>query len=138
MQKQRLFERWTQIPNEEYNANQEQEKAQLVRSVAHHICQLLNTTQGTVLIDKEYGVPSFSSLAKNLSNKQREELQESIYQSIQRYETRLEILEIQWGKVSKKELSVDLNILARQVGDTEEIEIPLSFYPDGVVKSYLN
>lgn len=138
MQKIRLFERWVQPPNDEYQTNQEQEKAQLIRSIAHHICQLLNTTQGTVLIDKEYGVPSFSSLAKNLSSKQQAELQDSIYQVIQRYETRLEVLKIVWEKNPKKGLSMDMNILARQVGETEEIEIPLSFHPDGVVKSYLN
>lgn len=61
----------------------------LIRSILDHLHRILNTRQGSVPIDANFGVPDFTNLAGTFSAGTTDQIIEDMSRMIQRYEPRL-------------------------------------------------
>src|SRR5690606_30498601 len=61
----------------------------LVNSILDHLQRILNTRQGSVPIDPNFGVPDFTNLAGSFSSGTSEQIMLDMARMIQQYEPRL-------------------------------------------------
>ena len=61
----------------------------MTTSVLHHIQQIMNTRQGSVLIHDDYGVPDFTDIAGSYASDRVQELERDLSKIIMKYEPRL-------------------------------------------------
>lgn len=61
----------------------------LVRSVMEHLSRILNTRQGSVQLDPQFGVPDFTNIAGGLEGGSTGEIEEEIERMVSRYEPRV-------------------------------------------------
>lgn len=61
----------------------------MTKSVLHHIQQIMNTRQGSVLIHDDYGVPDFTDIAGSYASDRVQELERDLSKIIMKYEPRL-------------------------------------------------
>ncbi|GAB5096932.1 type VI secretion system baseplate subunit TssE [Caballeronia sp. LP006] len=61
----------------------------LVRSVMEHLSRILNTRQGSVQLDPQFGVPDFTNIAGGLEGGSTGEIEEEIQRMVSRYEPRV-------------------------------------------------
>lgn len=86
MKNLRLFDR---IRLSSFPENESEDTSHLaVDSVVHHLKQLLNTQQGTTLMDPLYGMPEFADLRAEVPDSV-EEIERLILDVIRAYEPRL-------------------------------------------------
>src|SRR5690606_32318812 len=88
MNERRLLERLT-ILGAERDLGQTTRAEILIASILEHLQRILNTRQGSVPIDPEFGVPDFTNLAGTFSTGTTEEIMQDMSRMIQRYEPRL-------------------------------------------------
>lgn len=108
---QRLFERLINIdelPERSLKSNVEA----LVRSVMDHLVKILNTRQGTVLSDPEYGSPEVLNLPGNFVSPETLALQKNLKQVIEKFEPRLKDVEISFAGASDDDLSICFTLKA--------------------------
>ncbi|MDQ5986626.1 MAG: hypothetical protein CSYNP_02356 [Syntrophus sp. SKADARSKE-3] len=67
-----------------------------VRSVMNHLQKMLNTRQGSVPIADDYGMPDLTNFPGEDLTSAADELQQIIKKVIQKYEPRLEKVEVQF------------------------------------------
>ena len=67
----------------------------LTQSIVAHLQRILNTRQGSVPIDNEFGVPDFTNLAGSFAVGQTTQIIENMTRMIARYEPRLKSPRIQ-------------------------------------------
>lgn len=87
MGNRRLLDRvrsWEGSPGARYS----QDYGRTVESVVGHLQKLLNSKQGTTLMDEAYGMPDFTDLTVLFPDSVRD-IEQSISDAIQRYEPRL-------------------------------------------------
>ncbi|MDR5837101.1 type VI secretion system baseplate subunit TssE [Caballeronia sp. LZ034LL] len=61
----------------------------LVRSVMEHLSRILNTRQGSVELDPQFGVPDFTNIAGGLEGGSLSDIEEEIQRMVSRYEPRV-------------------------------------------------
>ncbi|MEZ8026700.1 hypothetical protein A1OW_14200 [Enterovibrio norvegicus] len=82
MKNQRLLERIGSKSNDS-------DKELILASITRYIQKILNTQQGSVLIDKDFGMPDFSDLRWGEGSDIRRDLEKFISKLILKYETRI-------------------------------------------------
>ncbi|MEZ8082856.1 type VI secretion system baseplate subunit TssE [Enterovibrio norvegicus] len=82
MKNQRLLERIGSKGNDS-------DKELILASITRYIQKILNTQQGSVLIDKDFGMPDFSDLRWGEGSDIRRDLEKFISKLILKYETRI-------------------------------------------------
>mgnify|MGYP001306812183 CR=1 FL=1 len=90
MREQRLLERIASLEQSSTSPSLQRSPEQIVMdSIRSHLQRLLNTRQGSVPIDPDFGVPDFTNLAGSFSVGSMPEIVHALTRMIERYEPRL-------------------------------------------------
>jgi len=98
----------------------------LVDSILEHLRRILNTRQGSVPIDPQFGVPDFTNLAGSFSSGTTGQMIEDMTRMIQRYEPRLRHPQISFTAVQDEVLTLAFAINGFIAVDNREIPVRLS------------
>ena len=82
----------------------------LTQSIVAHLQRILNTRQGSVPIDTEFGVPDFTNLAGSFAVGQTTQIIENMTRMIARYEPRLKSPRIQVVEGAQEVLSLSFSL----------------------------
>ncbi|HLV29920.1 MAG TPA: type VI secretion system baseplate subunit TssE [Burkholderiaceae bacterium] len=125
MNERRLLERLTSL-GAERDLGQTTRAEILIASILEHLQRILNTRQGSVPIDPEFGVPDFTNLAGTFSTGTTEEIMQDMSRMIQRYEPRLRQPQISFASTQDEVLSLAFSISGTVSVDDREIPIRLT------------
>jgi len=115
MQKISLFDR-IRDKNKDYQKS--------IRSVVLNLQKLLNSRQGTCLMDKEFGMVDFTDLAIMFPDSVRD-IERYIAKIIQRYEPRLSDIKVSFDFQDDYNLSIGFHIQAMMRTDDKDSPIHL-------------
>ncbi|MEI8609448.1 type VI secretion system baseplate subunit TssE [Enterovibrio sp. Hal110] len=128
MKKQRLLERIG-------SKNNDLDKELILSSITRHIQNILNTQQGSVLIDMDFGMPDFSDLRWGEGSDIRRDLEKFISKLILKYETRINSVNV-YTRQSESSPLLLIFVLEAKVELDNKI-VPLVFEtvlkPDGYI-----
>lgn len=134
MESQRLLDRvrnWKEKPV----MSGRKDYGRKVESVVQHLQKLLNSKQGTTLMDEFYGMPDFTDLTVMFPDSVRE-IESTISKTIERYEPRLS--EVKVSFILQNELSLSLFFQIKAIMKTEDDEMNIflesSISSDGKMK----
>lgn len=107
----------------------------LVDSILSHLRRILNTRQGSVPIDPEFGVPDFTNLAGSFSVGTTSQISDDMTRMIERYEPRLKKPLIEFIEIQDSVLTLAFSITGLIEVDNLDIPIRLStqVLPNGKV-----
>lgn len=124
MREQRLLERIAGL--EAGNAHPHATRAQvLVASIRDYLQRILNTRQGSVPIDPEFGVPDFTNIAGSFSKGTTREIIESLTHMIERYEPRLKSPRITLGEAANEVLTLSFSLDGLIAVDDRDVPVRL-------------
>jgi type VI secretion system protein len=119
MKNLRLFDR---IRSHSYPANESKDASRLaVDSVVAHLRQLLNTQQGSTLMDPFYGMPEFSDLRAGVPDSVRK-IEKLISNVVKKYEPRLQNVSVSYMHQDEQLI---LYFRIKGVLDTKKGELPV-------------
>lgn len=98
----------------------------LIDSVIAHLRCILNTRQGSVPLDPQFGVPDFTNLAGGLSAGSVRDIEVAIRQVILRYEPRLGAPQVSLRADPLDPMSLRFDVDGRLEVDGQEIPLQLS------------
>lgn len=108
----------------------------MVNSVLEHLMRVLNTKQGSVDIDPDFGVPDITNISSSFSAESVPELETAIRKVIENYEPRLRDVSVHFASQEDDLLSLRFSITAKMI--TDEKSKPIIFETivdsDGQVK----
>ncbi|MFH1139985.1 MAG: type VI secretion system baseplate subunit TssE [Pseudomonadota bacterium] len=109
----------------------------IIVSIMHHLQKILNTRQGSALIDEYYGMPDFTDLAATFSSESVRDLIRSIKHVINVYEPRLRGIQIETSPRGKQVLELHFKIEGN-LAFADNISVPVAFEtivdPEGRIK----
>ncbi|GAB2895986.1 type VI secretion system baseplate subunit TssE [Paralcaligenes sp. KSB-10] len=134
MQEQRLLERIASF-NAGGGRSHMTRAEILVDSILSHLRRILNTRQGSVPIDPEFGVPDFTNLAGSFSVGTTSQISDDMTRMIERYEPRLKKPLIEFIEIQDSVLTLAFSITGLIEVDNLDIPIRLStqVLPNGKV-----
>jgi type VI secretion system protein len=109
MNNKRLFERIREWPGKGKNPSFHSGNG--VGSVVNHLKQLLNSRQGSTLIDRSYGMPDFTALRATFPDSIRD-MERSITRTIERYEPRLKQVDVDFVEQDERDMTLYFHIHA--------------------------
>ena len=121
MQNHRLFDRIRKRDGSSGNFRR-QSNARQVDSIIEHLHKMLNTKQGTTLMDKHYGMPDFTELAALFPDSIRD-VEKTISDTIERYEPRLSQVKVHFVFQDHQSLVLCFHIQAVMALEHEDIAI---------------
>ena len=84
----------------------------LIESVTQYLGRILNTRQGSVLIDPKFGVPDFTNIGSGgLEQGSLDQISNEISRMISRYEPRISDVQVLIDKEKTSILALNFNIL---------------------------
>ncbi|AEC20878.1 hypothetical protein PT7_2338 [Pusillimonas sp. T7-7] len=98
----------------------------LVNSILEHLRRILNTRQGSVPVDPEFGVPDFTNLAGSFSTGTTDQIVQDMSRMIQRYEPRLRQAQVTFAANRDEVLSLAFSIAGTVNVDDREIPVRLT------------
>ena len=98
----------------------------LTQSIVAHLQRILNTRQGSVPIDNEFGVPDFTNLVGSFAVGQTTQIIENMTRMIARYEPRLKSPRIQVVEGAQEVLSLSFSLEGLVAIDNRDIPIHLA------------
>jgi len=117
MNEQRLLERIASLGDGRARSHQTHVEV-LIESIRAHLTRILNTRQGSVPIDPDFGVPDFTNLAGSSIAGNTQEVAASITRMVARYEPRLKAVQVQLADAGSEVLSLSFTLEASiQVSD---------------------
>jgi type VI secretion system protein len=107
-----------------------------VRSVMDHLRKILNTRQGTVLIDDDFGLPDFTNLGSTFGEDTIPDIQKAISDVILKYEPRLKKVEVTHVPTGDDILAVAFKLSAEIASDDKSIPVVFETVidPDGKIR----
>lgn len=124
MRERRLLERISCWSQEEGRSHQTHVEV-LVRSVSDHLRRLLNTRQGSVPLDPQFGVPDFTNLAGALSGGSFSEIESEICRMVSRYEPRLKSPKVTVNPQNSDVLAIQFSLEGQLEVDQKAIPLRL-------------
>ncbi|MBN1636431.1 MAG: type VI secretion system baseplate subunit TssE [Deltaproteobacteria bacterium] len=121
MREERLLER-LRSQSRDPGRRARQDPKKIVDSVLVHLQRILNTRQGSVLIAEDYGVPDFTDTLRNYPESVRE-MERSIRQMIQKYESRLRSIRVNFLPPDEDQLYLRFQITAQLALDGEKVPV---------------
>ncbi len=94
MNEKRLMERLLSDPDDSREKSSSINTDILLSSIKKHLVRILNTRQGSVLIDENYGIPDFSKLPGNFDSPETEAMRNYISAMVEKYEPRLKVAHV--------------------------------------------
>ncbi len=95
----------------------------LVESIMGHLRRILNTRQGSVPIDLEFGVPDFTNLAGSFSSGTTRQIIDDMTRMVQRYEPRLKQPSIEFTENQEGVLTLVFSM--NGLIEVDNIDIPI-------------
>ncbi len=125
----------------DWNGNQtmysSQDSVRKVESVIQYLQRLLNSKQGTTLMDDAYGMPDFTDLTVLFPDSVRD-IERSISETMQRYEPRLSQVKVDFVFQDEQSLSLRFQIHAVLKTDENELAVTLESAIDTNGKMKIN
>lgn len=109
MNEQRLLERIAGLGEGRARSHQTQVEV-LIESIRAHLTRILNTRQGSVPIDPDFGVPDFTNLAGSSITGTTQEVAASITRMVARYEPRLKSVRVLLAESESEVLSLSFTL----------------------------
>ncbi|CAL8478540.1 MULTISPECIES: type VI secretion system baseplate subunit TssE [Caballeronia] len=125
VRERRLLERIASWSAGEARTNETQVDV-LVDSVMGHLSRLLNTRQGSVQIDPQFGVPDFTNLAGTTAMGSTREIEEEIRRMVLRYEPRIKSPRVTLNREETDVLSIRFALEGSLEVDDREIPLRIS------------
>lgn len=125
MKEKRLLERIIGLQAEQGRTSLAQAEV-LTHSIIEHLQRILNTRQGSVPIDAEFGVPDFTNLAGSFATGETTQIIDSMTRMIARYEPRLKSPRIQVAEGAQEVLSLSFSLQGLVAIDDHDIPIHLA------------
>ncbi|SAL60558.1 GPW/gp25 family protein [Caballeronia arvi] len=125
MRERRLLERIARWGAGEARTNETQVDV-LVNSVMSHLSRLLNTRQGSVQIDPQFGVPDFTNLAGTTAMGSTREIEEEIRRMVVRYEPRIKSPRVTLNREETDVLAIRFSLEGSLEVDDREIPLRIS------------
>ncbi|MGE8186830.1 type VI secretion system baseplate subunit TssE [Pseudomonas sp. NPDC086278] len=125
MKEKRLLERIVSLQGEVGRSRLTQSEA-LIQSIREHLQRILNTRQGSVPIDADFGVPDFTNLAGSFATGETTQIIDSMTRMIARYEPRLKSPRIQVAEGAQEVLSLSFTLDGLVSIDDRDIPIHLA------------
>jgi len=119
---QRLFKRFNHWEDPEVSSI---DIAQMIESVRDDVEKLLNTRQGTVLIDDGYGLDDFSFMFNSYMAPDINQINIALIKQCRQYEPRISNLQIKANMEDSKKSSLSFQMNAKIQFNNEDI--PLNF-----------
>lgn len=122
MKDKRLFERirdWSTHPDKRHRSR----VGDRISSVVDHLMKLLNSRQGTTLMDEDYGMPDFTDLRATFPDSVRD-IERSISLTIERFEPRLKDVNVDFMEQDDR-MTLYFQIRASLKSDDEPLDIHL-------------
>ncbi len=114
-----------------------QDSGRKVESVIQYLQKLLNSKQGTTLMDDAYGMPDFTDLTVLFPDSVRD-IERSISETMQRYEPRLSQVKVDFVFQDEESLSLRFQIHAVLKTDENEMSVTLESAIDTNGKMKIN
>lgn len=135
MYRQRLLERirdWERHPEMRGDPGSDI----IVASILRHLSLILNTRQGTALIDEDFGVPDFTNLGSTFGSDTIPDIQRSIADVVRTYEPRLSDVNVIYVPQTEDALQVVFKLEAVIRGDTRNVPVVFETVidPDGKIR----
>jgi type VI secretion system protein len=112
MNEQRLLERIANLGDGRARSHQTHVEV-LVESIRAHLQRILNTRQGSVPIDPNFGVPDFTNLVGSSITGTTQEIAASITRMVARYEPRLKAVQVSLAESGSEVLSLSFTLEGR-------------------------
>lgn len=109
MKEQRLLERIAGLTDGSARSHQTRAEI-LIESIRAHLQRILNTRQGSVPIDPDFGVPDFTNLAGSFTAGTTYDIVSSLTAMVRRYEPRLKAARIEVAESSNEVLSLSFSL----------------------------
>jgi len=109
MKEQRLLERIASLGDGRARSHQTHVEV-LIESIRAHLQRILNTRQGSVPIDPDFGVPDFTNLAGSSIAGTSQEVAASITRMVARYEPRLKSVRVLLAESDSEVLSLSFTL----------------------------
>ncbi|KVP81055.1 type VI secretion protein [Burkholderia ubonensis] len=93
----------------------------LARSIIEYLRRILNTRQGNVSIDPNFGVPDFTNLARSFAQGSAREIEQQIARVIASYEPRLKSPRVALTECPADALTLSFSLDALLVLDQREV-----------------
>jgi type VI secretion system protein len=116
MRRERLLER-IRMMEESPEKRLDTDSGTMVNSVLEHLIRVLNTKQGSVDIDPEFGVPDITNISSSFSAESVPELETAIKKVIENYEPRLKDVSVRFSSQEDDLLALRFSITAKLVTD---------------------
>ncbi|SDV47136.1 type VI secretion system baseplate subunit TssE [Chitinasiproducens palmae] len=98
----------------------------LVRSVMAHLSRLLNTRQGSVQLDAQFGVPDFTNLVGGLEGGSTSDMEEEIQRMVSRYEPRIRSPKVRLLRERSDVMSIRFSLEGTIAIDDRDMPLRLS------------
>ncbi|HEY0290111.1 MAG TPA: type VI secretion system baseplate subunit TssE [Pseudomonas sp.] len=125
MREKRLLERVIGLQTDSERSRLTQAQV-LTLSIREHLQRILNTRQGSVPIDPEFGVPDFTNLAGSFATGETSQIIKNMTRMIAHYEPRLKSPRIQVGEGTQEVLSLSFRLDGLVAIDDQDIPIHLA------------
>lgn len=126
MKERRLLERISNWSDGDAQRTNQTQVEILVRSVSEHLKRLLNTRQGSVQIDPDFGVPDFTNLAGGTGKGSVKDMEEEIRRMVMRYEPRLKSPRVALNSETTDVLSIRFSLHGVLQVDDRDIPLQIS------------
>ncbi|MCL9684915.1 type VI secretion system baseplate subunit TssE [Legionella maioricensis] len=123
MHEERLTERIRRYARHGSPLSTKLDSSVLIESIRSHIEKILSTRQGSVKIDKDYGLSELTALVEDYSFAYQEELRNHIQETILRYEPRLDSIEVSEIHINSGNQTITCSILAQLNKSFESIKV---------------
>ncbi|WP_240500371.1 type VI secretion system baseplate subunit TssE [Pseudomonas syringae] len=125
MREKRLLERIVGLQTDSERSRLTQAQV-LTLSIREHLQRILNTRQGSVPIDPEFGVPDFTNLAGSFATGETSQIIKNMTRMIAHYEPRLKSPRIQVSEGHQEVLSLSFSLDGLVEIDDQYIPIHLA------------
>ena len=125
MREERLLARIANLGEDQTKRGRD-ETSILLDSVINYIQKILNTRQGSVPTDLEFGVPDYSSLSSRFSTEDHgslAEIEHAIKVAIQKYEPRLSAIKTHF--IDKADYDITLTMIVEAQMKSPEGQVPI-------------
>jgi|GEM_PF-142518 len=97
--------------------------ADMIKSVLDHVQKILNTKQGAVLIDDDYGLPDYTDIAGSFSSDKVQDLEREINRVIRKYEPRLIDALIEFEQQQDDVLALRFKIKGKLMSEHQDVPV---------------
>jgi type VI secretion system protein len=119
MAKLRLFERMSAAARQGASAPAQREGDAVLRSIRDYVAKLLNSREGSTLLDPGFGMPDFTHAGIGFSSDDQPILRQRITDFINRNEPRLTNVQVVFAPSEETRTVLSFSILAQLRGEGE-------------------